>query len=183
MGAVMSVGDTFQEVAAVNLTYFLIGLVLGLSISRALVWMERKAVNDREEGVSRFSRFRPTKRAVRVGYERLHAKVDCFDDYANNSADSQKIRAELNERDSNNQNDLLTKIAEINTQSEEATAALVEIIRKADSVEDLQDVLIQAGTSDAGDLTEVLDDFVSEKEAIEKARAENPPPDPPREVC
>lgn len=191
--------NAFSEVAAVNLTYFLVGLLLGLGISRALVWMERKAVNENESEKKR--RFHPATiwwvRAavifvvslvifgvgVRVGYERLHDKVDCFDDYANRSADVTVKRAALNERDSDAKTKLLTEIAEINTQSEEATAALVEIIRQADTIEEIQQVLITAGTSETGDLTDVFDEFEAEMDAIQEARDENPVPDPPREVC
>lgn len=120
---------------------------------------------------------------VYVGFQVLNAKYSCLDDYANASADTQVKRSALYNRDLDNTATLLKDIASTNTVSKEATAELVKVIRSADTVEELQDVLLAAGTSNAGDLTEPLERYVTEQEAIEKERAENPIPDPPREVC
>jgi hypothetical protein len=91
---------------------------------------------------------------IRVGYETQQSKIDCFDTYANDLADSQQVRQDA---------------------AEERDVALYDTLRTTrDRLE---------GKRGDRAILRALDRYVAAYEDLEQARAANPYPDAPREVC
>lgn len=157
-------------VAMDNLASFAAGLLAGLALSWAFGLVSDRFNPKAREGVMKTFRRSPAFAAVlvvislvafglgvRVGYQVLNGKVECFDQYANDLADS------LEPRNSANQ--------ELATADKARDEALVDLLEPGNDAADNQAFI------------EANDAKVEIQDKLAETRAKNPYPDPPREVC